>query len=88
MAAVLIRQTSGRAVIWVHFLQRALPAMAIVLAAPGIRAMGLGVTRTGTLHGSQGMVSHAPPPVEGEVRTETRITGVFADARVVVEPDG
>lgn len=59
-----------------------------MLAAPRIHAMGLGVTRMGTLHGNQGMVSHALIPVEGEVRTETRITGVFADARVVVEPDG
>ena len=58
-----------------------------MLAAPRIHAMGLGVTRMGTLHGSQGMVSHALLSVEGEDRTETRITGLFADGRVVVEPD-
>ncbi|MEO7690280.1 MAG: MaoC/PaaZ C-terminal domain-containing protein [Sphingomonas sp.] len=56
---------------------RALPAMATVLAAPRLHAMDLGVTLSGVLHGSQGMVSHALLPVEGEVRSETRVSGVF-----------
>lgn len=56
---------------------RALPAMAIVLAAPRPHAMGLGATLSGMLHGSQGMLLHAPLPVEGAVRSETRVSGVF-----------
>jgi len=56
---------------------RALPAMATVLAAPRLDAMELGVTLSGVLHGSQGMISHAPLPVEGAVRSETRVSGVF-----------
>lgn len=56
---------------------RALPAMATVLAAPRLSAMDLGVTLSGVLHGNQGMVSHARLPIEGEVRSETRVSGVF-----------
>lgn len=56
---------------------RALPAMATVLAAPRLHAMGLGVTLSGVLHGSQGLVLHAALPTEGRVTSETRITGVF-----------
>lgn len=56
---------------------RSLPAMSTVLAAPRLHAMDLGVTLSGVLHGSQGMISHAPLPVEGTVRSETRVAGVF-----------
>lgn len=55
---------------------RTLPAMATVLAAPRLHAIGLGVTLSGVLHGSQGMISHAALPVEGVVRSETRVSGV------------
>ena len=44
---------------------RTLSAMATVLAAPRLHALDLGVTLSGVLHGSQGMVSHAPLPIEG-----------------------
>lgn len=56
---------------------RTLPAMATVLAAPRLHAMDLGVTLSGVLHGNQGMVSHALLPVEGAVRSETRVSSVF-----------
>lgn len=57
--------------------ERTLPAMAVVLAAPRPHAMRLGASLSGMLYGSQGLVSHAPLPVEGEVRSETRVSGVF-----------
>lgn len=56
---------------------RALPAMATVLAAPRLHAMGLGLTMPAVLHGSQAMISHAELPVEGQVTSETRMDGVF-----------
>lgn len=57
--------------------ERTLPAMAVVLAAPRPHAMGLGASLSGMLYGSQGLISHAPLPVAGEVRSETRVSGVF-----------
>lgn len=56
---------------------RTLPGMATVLAAPRLHKIGLGVTLSGTLHGSQGLVSHAALPAEGRVRSESRVTGIF-----------
>lgn len=56
---------------------RTLPAMAVVLAAPRPHTMGLGASLSGMLYGSQGLITHAPLPVEGEVRSETRVSGVF-----------
>ena len=56
---------------------RTLPAMATVLAAPRLHMIGLGVTLSGVLHGSQALISHAALPVEGRVRSESRVTGVF-----------
>ena len=56
---------------------RTLPGMATVLAAPRLHKIGLGVTLSGILHGSQGLVSHAALPIEGRVRSESRVTGVF-----------
>ena len=44
-----------------------LPALATVLAAPRLHALGLGLTLSGLLHGSQGLVVHAPLPTEGTV---------------------
>lgn len=57
--------------------RRALPAMAVVLAAPRPHTMGLGASLSGMLYGSQALISHAPLPVEGEVRSQTRVSGVF-----------
>jgi acyl dehydratase len=56
---------------------RTLPAMATVLAAPRLHMIGLGVTLSGVLHGSQALISHSALPVEGRVRSESRVTGVF-----------
>ncbi len=56
---------------------RTLPAMATVLAAPRLAAIGLGVTLSGVLHGSQGLISHADLPIDGRLRSQSRVTGVF-----------
>lgn len=56
---------------------RTLPAMATVLAAPRLHAMDLGVTLSGVLHGSQGLVAHAALPTEGHVRSESRVVSIF-----------
>jgi len=56
---------------------RTLPAMATVLAAPRLGAIGLGVTMPGVLHGGQGLVSHAELPTEGRLQSQSRVTGVF-----------
>jgi acyl dehydratase len=54
-----------------------LPALATVLAAPRLHALGLGLTLSGLLHGSQGLVVHAPLPTEGKVRSQSRVESVF-----------
>ena len=54
-----------------------LPALATVLAAPRVHALGLGLTLSGILHGSQGLVVHAPLPTEGKVRSQSRVESVF-----------
>ena len=54
-----------------------LPAFATVLAAPRVHALGLGLTLSGILHGSQGLVVHAPLPTEGKVRSQSRVESVF-----------
>ncbi|MEO5598285.1 MAG: MaoC/PaaZ C-terminal domain-containing protein [Novosphingobium sp.] len=54
-----------------------LPGMATVLAAPRLHAIGLGVTLSGVLHGSQGLIAYAALPTEGHVRSESRVASVF-----------
>ena len=56
---------------------RTLAGMAAVIAAPRVHMIGLGVTLSGILHGSQGLISHVSLPVEGRLRSESRVTGVF-----------
>ncbi|WP_170001848.1 MaoC family dehydratase [Pseudopontixanthobacter vadosimaris] len=57
----------------------ALPTMAVVLAYPGFfwRDPAFGVTWQKVLHGEQSTRIHAPLPVEGTVRGETRIEAIY-----------
>lgn len=54
-----------------------LPGLATVLAAPRVHALGLGVTLSGILHGSQGLKVHTSLPTEGHLRSESRVVSVF-----------
>ena len=54
-----------------------LPGLATVVAAPRVHTIGLGATLSGILHGNQGLVVHAPLPVEGRLRSESRVVSVF-----------
>ena len=54
-----------------------LPGLASVVAAPRLYALGLGLTMPAVLHGNQGLVLHAPLPVEGRLRSVSRVVSVF-----------
>jgi acyl dehydratase len=58
---------------------KALPTMAIVLAAPGPwhAALDTGITRTHVVHGEQGFIMHKPLPVEGTITGKTRVVAVL-----------
>lgn len=53
-----------------------LPGLASVVAAPRLYSLGLGLTMPGVLHGNQGLTVHAPLPVEGRLRSVSRVVSV------------
>ncbi len=57
---------------------RAMPSAAVVLGHPGfwLADPATGVDAVRLVHGEQGIVWHAPLPVEGEVVGRTRVTGL------------
>jgi len=57
----------------------ALPTMAVVLAHPGFWAgdPALGIDSARMLHGEQGLTIHAPIPISGRVRGESRIVDII-----------
>jgi acyl dehydratase len=61
-----------------HRKLRALPSMAVVLCHPGfwIGRPDTGVDAVRLVHGEQGLVLHAPLPVEGELVGRTKVTGI------------
>ncbi len=54
-----------------------LPGLASVLAAPRLHSLRLGLTMPAVLHGSQGLVVHAPLPAEGKLRSVSRVVSIF-----------
>ena len=61
-----------------HRVLRAMPSMAVVLAHPGfwLADPATGVDAVRLVHGEQGVVWHAPLPVEGELIGRSRVTGL------------
>jgi acyl dehydratase len=61
-----------------HRALRAMPSMAVVLAAPGfwLARSDTGVDRVRLVHGEQGIVWHRPLPVAGELIGRSRVTGL------------
>jgi acyl dehydratase len=67
--------------------QRVLPTMAVVLQAGGMDMQAVGkINVAKVLHGDQSITLHREIPVEGRLRTTTRIVGVYdkGSAAVVV----
>lgn len=61
-----------------HRALKAMPSAAVVLGHPGfwLADPATGVDAVRLVHGEQGIVWHAPLPVEGEVIGHTRVTGL------------
>lgn len=58
---------------------KALPTMAVVMAYPGFfwREPELGIDWKRILHGEQSTILHAPLPIAGRLRGETRIEAIY-----------
>jgi acyl dehydratase len=61
-----------------HRALKAMPSMAVVLGHPGFWLANpeTGVDAVRLVHGEQGIVWHAPLPIEGEIIGRTRVTGL------------